>query len=484
MISYMPMTPPVTKNSSTPLSTDDAKNVSSNSTPALYDHQITTVELLNNQPYVCDFSDPGTGKTRSALEAFATRRANGAGPALIIAPKSILAPAWAADIKRFFPRLTYSIAYAHNRAKAFDLEVDVYITNHDAVSWIQKNWNTLRHLHVPNKTLVVDESTAFKNPNAQRSKACKQLATRFDYREILSGTPNPNSILELWHQAYICDGGQRLGSSYWKFRSIACEPVQVGPGAEMVEWRDKPGVEAAVFDLLSDITVRHRFEDCISIPPNVQRTVSFDLTPKCQKAYDQMEDEFIVEVEDGDNITAVHAAAKATKLLQIASGAVYNGDQYALIDPLRYELVIDLVEQRTHSVVAFLWRHQRDQLVAEARKRGIIYGVIDGSVTNPKDRTAIVEQFQAGELQVIFAHPQSAGHGLTLTKGIATIWASPTYNAEHYEQFNRRIYRSGQTQATETIHVIANNTIDERVRTRLGQKLTGMQLLLDLMETK
>jgi SNF2 family DNA or RNA helicase len=143
---------------------------------------------------------------------------------------------------------------------------------------------------------------------------------------------------------------------------------------------------------------------------------------------------------------------------------------------------MDLIEERHQCVVAFNWRHQREGLEAAAKKRGFPYAVIDGTV-NDRMRREAVERFQAGELRAIFAHPQSAGHGLTLTAGTTTIWTSPTYNAEHYKQFNHRIYRSGQTKRTETIHIAARDTIDERVFAKLGDKLTSMQLLLDLMES-
>jgi SNF2 family DNA or RNA helicase len=452
--------------------------------PPLREHQRRTVELLLAQPHVCDWSDPGTGKTYAALAGFEAHRTAGGGPALVLAPKSILTPTWAADIRRFFPHLTYSVATAANRAKAFALKADVYITNHDAVTWIEKHWRTLTHLHAPDSTLIIDESTAYKNPNAQRSKAAKALAARFAYRELMSGTPNPNTVLELWHQAYLCDGGARLGQSYWKFRAVACEPVQNGPGAEMIVWKDKPGVEAAVYDLLSDIVIRHKFEECVDIPENVERIVEYELSAKAARIYADMEEAMVAELRDGLVLDAVHAASRATKLLQIASGAVYTSEgNYELIDTGRYELVMDLVEERTHSLIGFLWKHQRDFLIKEADRRGLTYGLIDGSV-KPKDRATIVERFQNGELQGLFAHPQSAGHGLTLTKGVATIWASPTFNAEHYKQFFHRIYRTGQTQKTETIHIVAKGTRDERAMTVRTGKLSAMQLLLDLTETQ
>ena len=182
-----------------------------------------------------------------------------------------------------------------------------------------------------------------------------------------------------------------------------------------------------------------------------------------------MRDDRLLEL-NRTTITAVNAATVAGKLLQIASGAVYNDNAgYSLIASQRYELILDLVKEREHSIVFFNWAHQRDELVKEAEKRGISFAVYDGT-TSDKDRTAIVEGYQKGEYRVLFAHPKSAGHGLTLTKGTACIWASPTYNLEHFLQGIKREYRIGQTQKTETIVIVAEGTIDEAVWQALQDK--------------
>ena len=174
-----------------------------------------------------------------------------------------------------------------------------------------------------------------------------------------------------------------------------------------------------------------------------------------------------------------------TKLLQIASGASYfdglEGDDYASIDTSRYELVADLVDQRDHSVVFFNWTHQRDELVKEFKKRGITFAVIDGG-TSDKARKDAVDMFQAGFYRVLLAHPQSAAHGLTLTKGTATIWASPTYNLEHFLQGNRRIYRAGQTEKTETIVIIAPGTVEDKVFNKLQEKDARQGSMLEFLK--
>jgi SNF2 family DNA or RNA helicase len=209
--------------------------------------------------------------------------------------------------------------------------------------------------------------------------------------------------------------------------------------------------------------------------------MSYELTEKQLKAYTQMKAAEIALVND-TVVSAINAAAVMTKLLQIASGAVYvTPDNYEVVDEGRYEMIVDLVEARQHSIVFFLWKHQRDLLVKEAQSRKMSYAVIDGTVSE-KERAEIVRRYQQGLYKVIFAHPQSAAHGLTLTKGTTTIWASPTYNLEHFEQGNRRIYRAGQTQKTETIVVVAKDTCEEKVYEALKAKSIRMDNLLDLMK--
>jgi SNF2 family DNA or RNA helicase len=372
------------------------------------------------------------------------------------------------------------IAYATNRQKAFDMDVDVYITNHDAVKWVVKN---LKKGYFDDfDTLIIDEVTAFKNPNSKRSKAMLKISKYFAYREAMTGTPNPNSITEVWHPTKIVDDGLALGTGWWKFRSIVCEPKQVGPSINHIKWLDKDGASHSVYDMIDHMVIRHNFEDCVDIPPNKITEFTCQLPPGLRAQYDDMKEMAMALLNDGKIVTAVHASAVHTKLLQIAAGAVYTSpDEWSSLDNTRTELVFDLIEERESCLVAFNWRHQRELLVAEAKKRGISYAIIDGSVHSDAKRLEAIEGFQSGEFTILLAHPQSAGHGLTLTKGTTTIWTSPTYNSEHYKQFNYRIYRAGQTRKTETIHIKAEDTIEEKAYARLDEKLSAMQVLLDLI---
>lgn len=413
--------------------------------------------------------------------AFAKRRATGSGCLLILAPRSLLRSVWFNEFARFAPSLKVSVANAINRVEAFAEDSDVVVTNHDAVKWVAEQKPAFFKRF---SELVVDESTAFKNHTSQRSKAAVKISKYFTHRACLTGTPTSNGVTNIWNQVQILDAGHRLGFSFYKFRDAVCTPHQVGRVAQAVKWEDKEGAEEAVFGLLSDITIRHEFDKCTDVPANHQYPLEYELTAKQMTAYFEMEATQMLTLRGKTSaVLAINAAAVATKLLQIASGAVYDGmGGFQVIDTARYELVLDLVEQRKHSLVFFLWKHQRDALIAEADKRGITYRVLDGS-TSDRDRDEIVMGYQTGIYQTIFAHPKSAAHGLTLTKGTATIWSSPTYDLEIFKQGSKRQHRMGQTQKTETIVIIAKNTIEQKVYDMMLAKDARMTNLLGLFET-
>lgn len=455
-------------------------------------HQVVSIKHNDKSNIVFDVSDPGTGKTFVRIIGFAKRRKAGGGCLLVLAPRSLLRSVWVNDIAKFAPSLRVSVADANNREAAFAEDADVYITNVDAVKWLAERKPAF---FARFSELVVDESTAYKHHTSQRSKAAAKIAKHFKYRCCMTGTPNGNTITDIWHQVQILDEGKRLGFSFYKFRDAVCQPTQVGRSAQAIRWNDKEGAEEAVFGLLSDIVVRHKFEDCVDIPANHTYSLDYGLSPKQMRAYFEMEQTQMLTLAS-DRVTArltgkgampsvlaINAAAVATKLLQISSGAVYDGTgKYAVVDTARYEMILDLVEQRKHSLCFFFWKHQRDALVAEATKRKVKFAVIDGS-TSDRAREEIVYGYQSGAYQVLFAHPKSAAHGLTLTKGTATIWPCPTYDLEVFKQGSKRQHRMGQTAKTETVVIVAKGTIEEKVYELMLGKDARMTNLLELFGT-
>ena len=439
--------------------------------PAPYAHQKTTTDFIVDTKCCLITSDPGTGKTRAVLDPHVVL----GGRALVLAPLSILEAAWGEDISKFQPNIKYGVAYAKNRKQIFeDTTNEMVITNFEAVNFLFKNTQYLKDFD----TIIIDEFTAFKNRSAKRSKNLNKIISHFTNRIAMSGTPNSNTILDIWHPVYLIDNGQRLGARFYSFRHQACTPKFNGFANE---WIDKPGIEETIADKLSDISIRFALTDCMDLPDKIVRTINTKLTPNVQKQYKTLAEDSVLYTKSG-TVNAVHAAARVKKLLQLVTGAVYDEDGVVqFVHQERYDIVMTLVSQRAHSLVAFNWKHERDALVEMANKEGITYDIIDGSV-KPEKRNDIVARYQAGHIKVLFCHPQSAGHGLTLTKANTVIWCSPTYNAEHYQQFNQRIYRAGQTQKTETILIQARNTWEPEVYEKLNTKLGRMENLLHILK--
>lgn len=449
-------------------------------------HQDETIAFGLEHDRFMDTSDPGTGKTRAHIEIIVERRKRGLGKrVLVLSPMTLMDSAWGVDIQKYAPSLTVSYAYAEQREEAFTMKTDVVVMNHDGVKWFtDKKFPKRRKLLEAFDTIVIDEWTVFKH-NSARTKALHKLRNFFKYRQQLSGTPNPNSVMELFYPALFADNGKRLGTSYYGLRAAVQIPEQTGPEANHLTWHDKPGATQVVNELLADITIRHAFADVMKhVPPNYRHTKQFDLSPKARKIYLQLEEEAVAKFDSGERIDAVHAAALRTKLLQVASGAVYSGeDKYVLVDRTRYIMISDLIEEREHSIVFFNWAHQRDEMFKELKSRKISYALIDGTVDR-RDRPQIVREYQAGKYQTLLLHPRTGAHGLTLTRGLSTIFSSPIYEADLMEQGIARIVRGTQNRETETLFIEARGTVEKDVYEKLNNKAANMQDLLAQMRDR
>lgn len=398
---------------------------------------------------------------------------------LVLGTLSILELAWGNDIRQWTPELTFSIAYAECREQAFRAETDIVIMNHDGVVWLANN----KHFLGGFDEVVIDECTAFSGYNSERTQALIELRSHFEFRRALSGTLGSNSILGYWGPAFIIDDGERLGRSFSLYRKQVCDAHPIPGVAFGATYTAKQGAEAAVADRLRDITMRFRLEDCVDIPPNRSRYIPTLLSASLMSKYTKMKRTSILE--EGDlTIEAINAGSRWSKCLQLCTGALYDNEKLVKsFSSERYNLISDLVKERAQCLVAFNWQHQRAGLEKILSKSKISYAVIDGSV-NAEDRIKAANQFQSGHIQVVLAHPQAAGHGITLTKGTTTIWSSPTPNAEWFKQFNHRIYRAGQNQQTETLLVYAEGTLEKEVYGLLDKKLESMDKALTYFETQ
>ncbi|RLA00732.1 MAG: hypothetical protein DRQ47_09110, partial [Gammaproteobacteria bacterium] len=229
----------------------------------LFINQQKTIDKAIDLPYFADFSDAGTGKTRSALELFSRKRVAHPGKLLVITTKSTMQAAWGATIKEFFPNLTYSIAVPPRRLPTItQATTDVVITNHDGVKDLITPGFTLPAEYT---YLIVDESTAFKNPNSKRTKALLKIAPLFTtFRMVMTGTPTSNSLLDIFTQIKVLDGGKHLGANYYAFRNVIT--TIENNYTPFKKYIVKSGAEKAIGNTLRPISIRNIFEECISIP--------------------------------------------------------------------------------------------------------------------------------------------------------------------------------------------------------------------------
>lgn len=453
----------------------------------LWKHQKQSIAFFGSRPRGFDNSDPGTGKTRVQIEVYRQRKNRKRW--LIMCPMTLMDAAWGDDIMKYAPELTVAFATAANREEAFKMKTDVVVLNIDGIKWFSdKKYAAERRKYLSQfDHLTIDEYTDYKHGTSQRSKAMNQVKKYFPYRYALSGTGAPNTVMELWHPAMIVDDGKRLGTSYYRLRNEVQTPTQIGPKPEHLRWDDKPGAVQAIADLLGDITIRHDFEEVmVHVPPNHKDVKEFKLSPKCQKYYDQLARDAILQIESGIPITAVHAASLRNKLLQAASGAIYDGSEkgvYQILDLTRYELIVELAEHQKHSLTFFNWKHQRDILSKTLHDAGMNHSIIDGDV-RPKDRPQIVRDYQAGKYRTILMNPSVGAHGLTLTRGTRTIVSSAIYDAGDLKQLIKRIHRGTQDQVTNTVLVQAKGTVEDLVYARLNDRVTRLDDLLQQMKER
>lgn len=425
-----------------------------------------------------NMSDCGTGKTRGVLDFLCDLKVAGKlPPVIVLAPLSILEPAWGGDIFTWTPDLTFEPCYAKKRLESAERDVDIHLFNHDAIKWLMKPAQKELLKKFEGAIIIIDEFTAYKNIEADRTQAAINFSKLASMVIELSGTPMPRTVLDIFAPALIADGGARLGNHFYKFRNLVCtpEPLPFDPRAK--KWIDKPDALAIVTERLKGICFRF---EARGVPLNTKRYLTVKLPPKALKAYKEMLTMDLMHNDDGTPINAVNAAARFTKLLQLCTGAVYNeAGEIVGFHKERYELVATLVKEVKHSVVGFNFKHERDFLKETFRKQKISFAVIDGSV-NVHERVQIVKDYQAGMYDTLLCHPQSAGHGLTFTKGTRTIWCSLTNNAEYFLQYNKRIDRKGQTQETETIMIGAEDTKELTVYENLFSKVRTQAEMLEI----
>ena len=460
------------------------------------------------------FLDPGLGKTSITLGALSIlKKQKVSGISLVIAPLRVCHSVWPAEVEKWtdFNHLRVGVLHGKNKEQILEDAIDgdkydILCINPEGLEWlfgvtkvrgrnnkvrVELDKKRMRWLFGPGclTDLIVDESTKFKHSSSVRFKILKEALDRFRRRWILTGTPSPNGLLDLFGQIFIVDMGASLGQYITHYRKQFFLPTGFGG----YTWRPQPDAEKQIYAKLKKLVLRLDANDYLELPELVPNIIKFDLPEKARDLYDAMEDDMVADVESG-KITALSAASAMIKCAQIANGGVYKqtdplvstkrkkgADSWDRVHDCKDEIVADLVEEISGQPVLIAYEFEHDlQRLLEVFGKDTPY--IGGGVSAKRSKE-IEQSWNRGEIPVLLGHPAAMGHGLNLQNaGNHVVWYGLTYDYELYDQFIRRVLRQGSKHKRVFVHhIIARDTVDELKLFALRRKKKGQSALLDAL---
>ena len=450
-------------------------------------YQDYAIDRIINQASVGLFLDMGLGKTVITLTAI-DQLIHGFGivsRVLIIAPKKVAEATWQAEARKWdhLQGLTLATALgtADERRRAVEAGAEITVINRENVVWLVDSLSRAKRDSSlgegacggwPFDMVVIDESSSFKSPAAKRFKALKRMLPKIRSVVILTGTPAPNGLEDLWSQIYLLDRGARLGRyvNHYRQRYFDYNPWRH-------EYVPKPGAFEAVQKRISDICVSMRAEDWIQLPEMIVQDVPVVLDPEAAKAYRRMEREMVMEVGE-EEISATTAAALTGKLLQLCGGSVYDeAGQAHHVHDAKLEALGELIEglNGEHALLFYGYRHELPGIRAK------LCGVRWRELNSAED----AEAWNRGEVDVLLAHPASCAYGLNLQEGGRhVLWYTLTWSLELYQQANARLHRQGQEKPVIVHRLLVQGGVDEDVAKALEGKDETQAALVEALKAR
>ena len=442
-----------------------------------YDYQRAAIEWITEKPRCGLFLDMGLGKTVITLTAVQQMIDDcEVSRVLIVAPKKVAETTWSAEAGKWDHlhglRVVRVLGTEKQRCAALAERADVYVTGRDNFVWLVGKCGG----RLPFDMLVIDELTSFKSPKSERFKAMRVAASGMHRVVGLTGTPAPNGLIDLWAQMYCLDQGERLGKSVTRYRETYFETHRWNN--IVVRCSVRKGCEEIIRKKISDICLSMQAKDYLQLPDLLVHTAAVVLSDRVKRLYDKFEREKVLEFrqehgEEPANVLASSAAALMNKLSQFANGAVYDedGNVHPVHDE-KLERLAEIVEATGRGVLVFYqFRHDADRIAA---KLGRAYSV--RMYSGARD----LEDWNAGKIDVLLAHPASTAYGLNMQQGGHYIaWFGTGWDLEYYQQANARLHRQGQRYPVTVYKLICPGTVDERADAALEGKKGVQQGLLD-----
>ena len=420
-----------------------------------HDYQTYATNFILEHPVAAVLLEMGLGKSVCTLTAIYELMMNRfeVESVLVIAPLRVARDTWPAEIEKWdhLKGLTYSVAIGTEaeRIAALNSPAHIYLINRENVDWLISKSGVPFDFDM----VVIDELSSFKSSKAERFKALKRVRPKVSRIVGLTGTPAPNSLLDLWPQMYLLDMGQRLGRFIGGFRDRFFVPDK--RNREIIySYKPREGAEEAIYNQISDICISMKAVDYLDMPERIDNRIEVEMSPREQKLYDAFQRDMVLSI-GSEELDAVNAAALSNKLLQMANGAVYGeGKKVFPIHDRKLDALEDLVEAANGKplLVAYWYKHDLQRIQARFKNARCI------------DTSKDIDDWNAGNIPLALIHPASAGHGLNLQEGGCTIvWFGLTWSLELYQQLNARLWRQGQKHTVVIHHIVTKGTHDEDV---------------------
>ncbi|OME86514.1 DEAD/DEAH box helicase [Paenibacillus lautus] len=402
-----------------------------------------------------------------------------AGRVLVIAPLRVADDTWAREIEKWdhlrHLRISKVLGSAAVRRKALKAEADIYVINRENVEWLVSEYGS----QWPFDTVVIDELSGFKNPRAKRFKALRRVRPMIKRVVGLTGTPAPNSLMDLWAPMYLIDQGERLGKTITGYRDRYFTPGSRS-GHVVYEWKAKQEAEGRVYEAISDIAVSMKAEDWLELPERIDRTIPVSLSPKVREQYEKLEKELLLPFLDAD-VVANTAAVLSNKLLQMASGAVYDEEKgVKLIHEAKLDALEDVIEAANGKpvMVFYNFKHSLSRIQERFPQARIL--------RKGKDGNEDIRAWNNDEIPLLLLHPKSAGHGLNLQDSSCrtVVWFDQIWSLEEDQQANARVHRQGVRHNIVVIRLVAEGTMDEDAVAALERKAAGQDALMEAVKAR
>ena len=437
----------------------------------LHKYQERAVDFILKEQRGMLALDMGLGKSVSTLTAISDMLgAMIASKVLVIAPLRVANSVWAQEAGAWshLNHLRVSVCTGPEKARraALSLDADVYVINRENIMWLVENYGRRWDFD----TVVIDESSSFKNSSSKRFKALKKMLPAIERMVLLTGTPSPNGLLDIWPQMYLIDYGQRLGRTLTGYKQRFFEQDYMG-----YRYTPRAGSADRIHELIGDKVIHMAAEDYLDLPDRIDIEQRVDMPPKVLADYKDFERTMLAKLED-EVVEATTAAVLANKLLQWSNGAMYTDENknWSETHKAKLDALADIVDDNEgeNILVAYNYKSDLERLLARFPQARVLDKQQD-----------TIDAWNRGEIQMLLAHPASAGHGLNLQRGGALcVWFGLNWSLEYYQQFNARLHRQGQTRPVRIVHVVCKDTIDERVLGVLRDKDAVQGALLNALK--